>query len=154
MLSIASLENWLKKQRDCTANPDLQGVIHSLDELHDIVKEISTEMLQPALNAYLENADKSGFLEKKHITSNINELLDRYELAIKCPNTGQPTRMATAQLPYRPQGQFRLEVVSSARTKRHFTGRFNEMSNLTCIPKPTLDIRLIGIGKSETERPR
>ncbi len=92
--------------------PDSGGYVEqaqSLDELlHGFRREMAAR-LQPVLNAHIQAMPHETHEEKKALARWVNEELRRFDLAIRCPKTGQPSLLFAGPGNHPEIGRFILE---------------------------------------------
>jgi hypothetical protein len=92
--------------------PDAGGYVEQAQSLQELNHGFRREMaarLQPVLNAHVQAMPRDTHDDKKAISRWVNEELRRFDLAIKCPKTGQPSLLFAGPGNHPEIGRFILE---------------------------------------------
>ena len=91
------------------ADANYEQVASALSEAHrDFCREMAAR-LEPALNAHVRAMPHDTYEEKKALAKWVNDELRRFDLAIKCPKTGQPSLILVGSGNHPKIGRFILE---------------------------------------------
>lgn len=101
------------------------------EQLHRFRQSLAQE-LAPTLNARMQATPHGTYEEKKDLAKWVNEELRRFDLAIKCPKTGQPSILLVGTGNHPEIGRFEIEHRNSE----------GKRVRAVCTPK-LLDIELM-----------
>lgn len=88
---------------------DYDGRSAALSEIHHAFRLNLADSLAPALNDTIQAMPHGTYEEKKILAKWVNDELRRFDLAIKCPKTGQPSILATGTGNHPEIGRFSIE---------------------------------------------
>lgn len=94
------------------AGPKAGGYVELAQTLETLNHQFRQELaghLEPALNAHIQAMPHSVYDEKKTLAKWVNDELRRFDLAIKCPKTGQPSILLAGPGNHPEIGRFMLE---------------------------------------------
>lgn len=98
--------------RNLAEIPHLSGYANDAQTLVELNHSFRREMaarLQPAFNAHIQAMPHGTYEEKKALARWVNEELRRFDLAVKCPKTGQPSLIHAGPGNHPEIGRFQLE---------------------------------------------
>lgn len=90
-------------------------------KLADLTREFRREIatiLQPALNRHVQAMPQDNLDAKKKIGEFVNDELERFGLAVRCPNTGLPAKLKGLGGDWGGTGRFAFEVYSEGKRVR------------------------------------
>ena len=111
-LPVPSLEDKLKELTQGLPE-DYDGRAAALTEFNHACGRHLADQLAPALNAKVHGMPHATYEEKKALAKWVNDELRRFDLAIKCPKTGQPSLLLAGPGNHPEAGRFILEHKTS-----------------------------------------
>ena len=107
---------------------------------HEFRQRIAAE-LAPALNAHIQALPHDDLDGKKKIAEFVNSELERFGLAVKCPNTGLPAKLKASTGHWPGVGRFHFEVyVSEKRKIPAYSDTLPELQLIDATPAPETQI--------------
>lgn len=112
-----------------------------LEERDRFMNQMASKLSRP-LNNHLKTITQNSLSEKRDAVMFINHLLDGLGFAIRCPNSGLPTRLEVCVLPYHENGKYRLLEIPSSTKRRHYTQRSTFLADLELTLRPSKAVAL------------
>ena len=101
---------------------------------HAVRQQIAVE-LAPALNAHIQTMPHDDLDGKKKLCDFVNSELERFGLAVKCPNTGLPAKLKATTGHWPGVGRFHFEVyVDGKRKMPAFSDTLPELQLIDATP--------------------
>jgi hypothetical protein len=110
-----------------TKAAELSGIRHNY--MQELAKELATE-----LNAKIQAMPKDSYEDKKAIARFVNEQCRRFDVAVRCPRTGEPSTLVAAPTGNHPAG-YPLEPGRFATQHRKADGKARRPVSWVALPE-------------------